>query len=180
MRIEDLSVEQQKLLKTDFGSDIEKTASAQAKVAKEMYDRGSEIAVKIADAMDKEAADQEKQAGDHSLEDAGQEKLAAQMGAFIERGQYDGLQKLGHERHGNKWHYVTPFVEEKVASAAAKGAVNNFRKFIAAKSKDVVGKGKEMAGKAKDAVKANPGKAAAGAGAAGAAAGFAAGRGSKK
>lgn len=178
MRMEDLSAEQQKLLKTDFGADIEKVASAQAKLAKEMYANGQQIALNIADQMDKEAA--EKVASEAvELPDAESEKRAAEMGRFIERGQFDGLRKLGSERHGNEWHYIYPFVEEKVASSAAKAGLNKFRSFMASKGKAVADKAKGAVEKGKDAMKKNPGKAMAGAGAAGAAAGFAAGRSSK-
>jgi hypothetical protein len=167
--MEDLSADQQKLLKTNFGSETEKVAAEQAKIAKEMYAKGQEIALSIADSMDKEAAELEKKASaDAELPDPQQEKVAAQMGAFIERGQYDGLRKLGSERHGNEWHYILPFVEEKVATASAKAGVGKFREFLAGKA----GKAREMMGK-------HPGKAAGGAAAAGAAAGFAGGRASK-
>ena len=169
MRMQDLTADQQKLLKTDFGTEVEKVASEQAKIAKEMYAKGQEIALNIADSMDKEAAELEKNAGANAeLPDAQQEKMAAQMGAFIERGQYDGLRKLGSDRHGNEFHYILPFVEEKVATASAKAGVGKFREFLAGK-----------AGKAREAMGKHPGKAGAGAAAAGAAGGFAAGRASK-
>lgn len=172
MRMEDLTAEQQKLLKTDFGPELEKVASNQAKVAKEMYAKGQEIAVNIADQMDKEAAEKVASA-DYQLDDPEMEKRAAEMGRFIERGQFDGLRKLGSDRHGNEWHYIYPFVEEKVANAAAKGALNKFRNFMASKAKQV---GKNVT----QAVKKSPGKAlgaAAGTGAAaGAAGGYMAGK----
>lgn len=174
MRKEDLSAEQQKLLNTNFGPELEKIAAEQAKIAQEMYAKGQDIALNIADAMDKEAA--EKVASENqsqALEDAQAEKTAAQMGAFIERGQFDGLRKLGSERHGNEWHYIYPFVEEKVAAAGASAAMGKFRNFMASKAKQV---GKDVT----KAVKANPGKAmgaaAAGGAAAGAAGGYAAGK----
>lgn len=150
MRMEDLSAEQRKLLSTDFG-DLEKVAADQAKLAGEMYNRGLEIALNIADGLDKEAAEAEKTAGEnHELPDAHSEKTAQQMGAFIERGQYDGLKKLGADRHSNEWHYFLPFVEEKVAAAGAKAGLDRFRQFITSKAKGVAGKAKDVGGKVVD------------------------------
>lgn len=158
MRIQDLTPEQQAILNTDFGADTEKVAAEQAKIAGEMYTKGLEIALNIADAMDKQAAEAEKIASESDeLNSPEAEKIAAQMGAFIERGQYDGLRKLGSERYGNEWHYIVPFVEEKVASAAAKAGLDRFRKFMAGgaqKAKDFAGKAsakaQEYGGKAKE------------------------------
>lgn len=173
MRKEDLSAEQQKLLNTNFSPELEKVAAEQAKVAQEMYAKGQEIAMNIADAMDKEAAEKVAAEGANpELEDAQQEKMAAQMGAFIERGQFDGLKKLGSERHGNEYHYILPFVEEKVAAAAAMSGLSKFKNFMASKAKSV---GSDIT----KATKKNPGKALGIAGAAGAAAGVGAGRASK-
>jgi hypothetical protein len=157
MRIQDLTPEQQAILSTDFGAETEKVAAEQAKVAGEMYNKGLEIALNIADAMDKQAAEAEKIASESDeLNNPEAEKIAAQMGAFIERGQYDGLRKLGSDRHGNEWHYIAPFVEEKVASAAAKAGLDRFRKFMAGgaqKAKDFAGKAKDKASQAGKAVK---------------------------
>lgn len=151
MRFEDLSAEQQALLNTNFGSETEKVAAEQAKIASEMYSKGLEIASNIADAMDKQAAEAEKTASEAAeLEDAGAEKMAAQMGAFIERGQFDGLRKLGSDRHGNEWHYILPFVEEKVASAAAKAGLQKFRQFMATGAQKAKGMAQSGAKKVKD------------------------------
>jgi hypothetical protein len=130
MRMEDLSPAQRQLLMTDFGQETEKVAAEQAKIAQEMYDRGLDIAVNIANAMDAEYAAEKTAEYDAELEDPYMEKAAQQMGAFIERGQFDGLQKLGAERHGNEWFYILPFVEEKVAAVGARSAATKFTDFM--------------------------------------------------
>lgn len=125
MKIEELSAEDQALVKTDFGTDLEKVASEQAAVIQEMYQTGfDKLATAAADDMDK-AAEQTKIASESEL-DGEQEKTASELGSFIERGFYDGLRKLGADRHGNEMHYLMPFVEEKVAEAGAHSAMKAF------------------------------------------------------
>jgi hypothetical protein len=161
MRFEDLSAADQKLVNTDFGS-LEKVANDQVAQAQEMYEIGfSKLASQIADQLDAEAeAAAVKVAEDLAL-DPESEKLAASLGAFIERGQYDGLRKLGSDRHGNEWHYLLPFVEEKVAAAGGMAALKNFGSKLqsyaaqaGAKAKGYAGqagaKAKEVGAKAKD------------------------------
>jgi len=160
MRFEDLSAADQKLLNTDFG-DLEKVAADQVAQAQEMYEIGfSKLASQIADQLDAEAAEAEKVAEDNTL-DPESEKLAASLAAFIERGQFDGLRKLGSDRHGNEWHYFLPFVEEKVAAAGGMAYLKNFGNKLkgyagtaGSKAKDYAGKAgekaKEVGGKAKD------------------------------
>jgi len=145
MRFEDLSPEDQRLVKTDFGS-LEKQAAAQLEQARVMYETGfHKLATEIADQLDAEAAASEKQASEEYL-DSESEKVAAELGAFIERGQFDGLRKLGSDRHGNEWHYLLPFVEEKVASAGAGAALKAFGK----KLKDHAGSAADYGKKMKD------------------------------
>jgi len=156
MRFEDLSAADQKLLNTDFGG-LEKVAADQVAQAQEMYEIGfSKLASQIADQLDAEAA-AEKVAEDNTL-DPESEKLAASLGAFIERGQFDGLRKLGSDRHGNEWHYLLPFVEEKVAAAGGMAAVTNFGKKLKGYAGAAGSKTKEYAGKAGDKAKEVGGK----------------------
>jgi len=157
MRFEDLSAADQKLLNTDFGG-LEKVAADQVAQAQEMYEIGfSKLASQIADQLDAEAA-AEKVAEDNTL-DPESEKLAASLGAFIERGQFDGLRKLGSDRHGNEWHYLLPFVEEKVAAAGGMAAVTNFGKKLKGYAGAAGSKTKEYAGKAGSKTKEYAGKA---------------------
>jgi hypothetical protein len=152
MRFEDLSAADQKLLNTDFGG-LEKVAADQVEKAQEMYEIGfSKLASQIADQLDAEAAEAEKVAEDNTL-DPESEKLAASLGAFIERGQYDGLRKLGSDRHGNEWHYFLPFVEEKVAAAGGMAALKNFGNKLKGYAAEGVSKAKGYASDAGQAVK---------------------------
>lgn len=126
MKFKDLSPEDQALVRTNFGA-MDKVAEAQVKEAAEAYEYGAETYAKeIADNLDKiaaeEAAEVEKVAGTELTEE--QEKSAAELGAFIEKGVCDGLAKLGQERHNDPMHYFVPFVEEKIAEAGAKAALN--------------------------------------------------------
>lgn len=125
MKFEDLSVADQKLLNTDLG-EFEKDAAAQVAVADEMYSVGfNKLATETADELDALMAS-EKNAAEEVALDAGSEKTASDLSAFIERGFFDGLCKLGQERHGDAGIYLYPYIEEKVAEAGAKGAVRKF------------------------------------------------------
>lgn len=149
MRFEDLSAADKKLVNTDFGS-IEKVANNQVAQAQEMYEIGfSKLASQIADQLDAEADAVEKFAEDLAL-DPESEKLAASLGAFIERGQFDGLRKLGSDRHGNEWHYLLPFVEEKVAAAGGMAALENFGEKLKGYAGKAGEKAKEVGGRVKE------------------------------
>ena len=149
MRYEDLSAADQQLLNTDLG-EIEKDASEQLALADEMYAVGfSKLAQETADNLDAiMAMDKEASYEDLSM-DEGSEKNAFDLGAFIERGFFDGLCKLGAERHGDEMVYLYPFIEEKVAAKASAGALDKVRKFISSKVKAVKGKASEGADWAK-------------------------------
>lgn len=121
MRFEDLSPEDQRLVETDFGS-FEKEAAEQAAVASEMYDTGFfKLASETADYLE-ELYSQEKVAEEAIALDDESEKIAQECGAFIERGFFDGLMKLGQERYNDPMAYIMPFVEEKVAAEGGKAA----------------------------------------------------------
>ena len=145
MRFEDLSAADQKLLNTDLG-DFEKEAAAELALADEMYTAGfQKLAVETADYLDslyeeKVAAEKEDSKEDKE-EDKEEEKKASDLAAFIERGYFDGLRKLGSERHGDEMAYLTPFVEEKIAEAGAKAALGK----VWSKMKGHAGKASEAA-----------------------------------
>jgi hypothetical protein len=104
-----------------------KAASAdQQSLMTEMFTRGQEMGLAIADQMDKLAAETEKVAAVESTLDEEGTKLAAVCGAFIERGQFEKLAELGVERHQDSLHYFYPYVEEKVAEIGAVKAVKAF------------------------------------------------------
>jgi hypothetical protein len=149
MKFEDLSQEDQKLVNTDLG-EFEKHAAADMAIADEMYTVGfTKLASETADyldnmfAMQKEAS--EAPAEDNKMDEAS-EKIAQDRAAFIERGYFDGLRKLGSDRHGDEMAYLYPFIQEKIAA----GRWESAGKWIADKTKAVA----EQAGKAKGAVKA--------------------------
>ena len=125
--MEKLSQEEIQLLNTDFGEEIEKHAAARATAINDAYQYGfDKKASELANDMDKLAAEAEE-AKKKEIEDEDEdeemdeesEKAAAELGAFIERGFFDGLRKEGAERHGNEMHYLQPYIEEKIAVSAA-------------------------------------------------------------
>ena len=129
-----LSQEQQELLNTDFG-DFEKEAEARLEVVQEMYAYGHnkiahDIASNIEELIKQAEEDEEKEEKEDKKEemDEESEKAAAEMGAFIERGVFDGLCKLGQENHQDPTFYLLPFIEEKVAKAGGFAAVKQFAK----------------------------------------------------
>lgn len=125
MKLEDLSAQDQALIGTDFG-ELDKVAGEMVKEAGECYERGFEkTALEIADSLDKVAEEDDKKEDEHKLDDES-EKKAAQLGAFYERGVFDGLAKLGEARHGDPMHYFMPFIEEKVAEGGMRAALNAF------------------------------------------------------
>jgi hypothetical protein len=129
MKFQDLSAEDQALVRTDFG-DMDKVAEGMVKQATECYERGYEkTAAEIADNVDKLAEESKKEEEEEKKEHEEHpehEKAAAELGAIYERGVFDGLAKLGSDRHGDPMHYFWPFIEEKVAAAGAHGAVSKF------------------------------------------------------
>jgi hypothetical protein len=144
MRFEDLSAEDQKLLSTDLG-DFEKEAAAEVALAQEMYETGfSKLATESADYLDSllEKVAEEKE--DDKEDDADEEtkKTASDLGAFIERGFFDGLCKLGQDRHGDETYYLMPYLEEKVAENARVKAVGEFMKRMGGKAQAAAGKAK--------------------------------------
>lgn len=148
MKFEDLSAEDQALLNTDLG-DFEKEAAAEMALAQEMYQTGfSKLAAETADYIDsllvKEA--EEKEEDKEEEEDEENKKTASDLGAFIERGFFDGLCKLGQERHGDASFYLVPYLEEKVAAKAGGAAVAGLQKMLG-KAKEY---GSAAAGKAKE------------------------------
>lgn len=154
MRFEDLSPEDQALVKTDFGA-MDKVAAEQVKQASDCYAYGAEkIALEIADAQDKlaeEEAKKEKEEEEHKLDEE-KEKTAAELGAFTERGVFDGLAKLGQERHSDPLHYFYPYMEQKIAEAGAAAALEK-----AAKAMDFLKSlGEKAKGHASAAGKASP------------------------
>ena len=154
MKFEDLSPEDQKLVNTDLGA-FEKEAAARLELANEMYEVGfNKLAAETADSMDeyfsKVASAEEV---DNSINlDSESEKVAQELGAFIEKGYIDGLRKLGQDRHGDETVYLMPFLEEKVASKGAKAwlaglgkKVKGFGEAAKSKAKDVGGSAKAKA-----------------------------------
>lgn len=150
MRFEDLSPEDKMLVQTDLG-DFDKEAAEKLATVNEMYEVGFlKLASETADNLDQVVAQmaQTKVASELKM-DKVSEKFAAEYGAFIERGFFDGLCKLGQERHGNEWYYVMPFIEEKVAAFGASKAMEALGKQI----KNVGAYHKTMAQKVKHGVK---------------------------
>ena len=153
MRYEDLNQYDQELLNTDLG-DFEKEASEKLAEANEVYAYGQEQAHAIADQMDyamaKHAEEEEEDDDEEEEMDEESEKKAAELGAFIERGLFDELTKLGSERHGDPMHYYYPYMEEKIAQIGAEEKLAGWREALTS----VAAKGKDLAGKAKEKLKA--------------------------
>lgn len=113
----------EELLSTDFGEEIEKLAAEQVEACQEAYAYGCEkLAAEAAEEMDKEDKKEDDKEDKKEKMDGESEKAAAELGAFIERGFFDGLRKLGSERHGDEFHYIAPYVEQKIAAAGAETA----------------------------------------------------------
>lgn len=126
MNFAELSAEDQQLVQTDLG-DFDKLAAQQLAIADEMYTVGFEkLATETADYLDAmfaKVAEDEKDKEEEKMDEES-EKKAAELGAFIERGYFDGLRKLGSERHGDELAYLMPFIEEKIAASGAKSALS--------------------------------------------------------
>ena len=132
MRYEDLSAEDQKLLNTDLGP-FEKEAEARMSLANEMYNVGfNKLASETADNLDEyfSKVAEASEEGDSLSLDTESEKVAQELGAFIEKGYFDGLRKLGQERHDDELAYLLPFLEEKVAAKGAKAMLARFGKEV--------------------------------------------------
>lgn len=123
MRFQDLSPADQKLLNTDLG-DFEKEAAAELALADEMYAVGFEkLAAETADYLEElYASEKTASEGNESMDDES-EKRAHDLAAFIERGYFDGLRKLGSERYNDEMAYLYPFIEEKIAAEGARAAL---------------------------------------------------------
>lgn len=135
MRFEELSQEDQMLLKTQFPEELEKAAAAEIQVAQECYSVGFEkFAGEIAENLEKLAneGEEEEEEKEHEKKlTEEQKKEASAKGAFIFQGTLDGLKKLGQENYGDELAYLYPFIQEKMAGLES-----------------VVRAGKELAGKA--------------------------------
>ena len=151
MRYEDLSQEDQELVNMDFG-DLEKEAQEKLAEANEVYAYGQEQAHLVADQMDeamaKFASDDNDEDDDEEEElDEESEKKAAELGAFIERGMFDELTKLGSERHGDAMYYYYPYMEEKVAQIGAEEKLAGWKEEVGKKLTQAGKYVKEKAGK---------------------------------
>jgi hypothetical protein len=157
MNIKDLSQEEQQLLNTDFG-DLEKEAAARLQQVEEMYGYGHDkLASEIADGIDElvkvaEEEEKEEEDEDEGKMDDESEKSAAEFGAFIERGVFDGLSKLGSDRHNDPMYYFYPFMEEKIAAGGAAAALKRVKSMGSAG----LDKAKGLGAKGIDYVKKNP------------------------
>ena len=123
MRYEDLSPADQQLLNTDLG-EVEKVAAEKIALADEMYSTGfNKLATEAADAIEATYAEKTAASEDVSMDDES-EKVASDLGSFIERGFFDGLRKLGSDRYGDEMAYLNVLIEEKVAQAGAAAALD--------------------------------------------------------
>lgn len=146
--MEKLSQQEEALLNIDFGPELEKMAADRAAAITDAYDYGFEKhAAAVAAEFDKLAEEEEDEDEDEDEDeemDEESEKAAAELGAFIERGFFDGLRKLGAERHNDELHYIMPYVMQKVAAGKAQGAMASMKK-LWSQAKDVGAKGVEKA-----------------------------------
>jgi hypothetical protein len=116
MKFSELSQQDKMLLNTDFSEGLEKAAAEEVNIFNQMYTMGYEkLASETADSLDKLAAEKDEEEEEKEELDEESEKKAAELGAIIERGFFDGLCKLGQDRHGDEMHYLAPFVQEKMA-----------------------------------------------------------------
>ena len=96
-----LSLEDQKLLKTDLG-EYEKIAEQQLEAATEAYNFGADYAVEVAQNIEKKAqaklneVEMIKSASDKQIE------MADGISSFMMEGFNDGLAKIAHELYGNE------------------------------------------------------------------------------
>lgn len=128
----ELTAQDKALLDMQFDAETEKIAAAQAAAIQEAYLYGLEkIAKDIADAHDEEEKKDDKEEKAEKMDEES-EKAAAELGAFIERGLFDGLRKLGSERHGNELHYIEPYILDKIAADFGSKAVEIGKKALKA------------------------------------------------
>jgi uncharacterized membrane-anchored protein YhcB (DUF1043 family) len=143
MRFQDLSPEDQRLVKTNFGDDVEKIAAERVALANEMYQQGYDvIATAIVDQLNKTASEDEKKENPFAAKDKEEheekeehegkmdpesEKSASELGKLIARGTLDSLMEKGASEHGDQLHYLYPYLEQKVAAAGADSALKVFR-----------------------------------------------------
>ena len=150
MKYQELSAEDKKLLNTDLG-EFDKVAAAEMSLAQEMYLNGFEkLAAETADYLDTvfaKVAEEEKEEKEEKKEDEDEEtkKTAEELGAFIERGFFDGLRKLGAERYGDETVYIYPYLEEKVAEGGKFKAVRELAAKAGKSITDLPGKVRGLA-----------------------------------
>lgn len=132
-----LSEQDKALINADFGEEIEKVAAAHAADIQEAYAYGfAKLAAEVAEAKDeedkkeKEGSKEDKDEDKKEKMDEESEKKAAELGAFIERGFFDGLRKLGAERHNNEAYYLEPFITAKVAEESGKKETHYVRRAL--------------------------------------------------
>ena len=120
----------EELLNMQFDEETEKLAAVRTEAIKNCYNYGMDKlaaeAIAQFDAQEKIAAEDNEEENEEEEEeneeeemDEESEKAAAELGAFIERGFFDGLRKEGSARHDDELHYVLPYVMEKAAAEAA-------------------------------------------------------------
>ena len=148
MRFSDLSRADQELLQSDLGN-FDKVAAEQVALIDEMYSTGfNKLAAETADMLDKLAEEE--------LDEEG-EKTAAVCGAWTERGFFDGLAKLGADRHGDELYYLAPFIEEKIAGKAS-DAMKSIRGAYNSAKGAIANNHKQMKDSAKAAITGHSGK----------------------
>lgn len=164
MKFEDLSPEDQALVKTDFGAELEKQAAAEVAEAQELYAMGFEkMAAADAEAMDKEKEEEEKEEANKPEKKLNEEqkKEASAKGAFIARGYIDGLMEKGASLHQDPLHYLYPAIAEVlVKEGADAGKVSEFLGNIKKKVSEGAAKAKESASAAAAKAKEHAGAAA--------------------
>jgi len=155
----ELTKEDQALLNTQFDPETEKLAAAQAAQIQEAYQYGfAKIAKEVADEKDEdEKKEKEEPKKDEKMDDES-EKAAAELGAFIERGFFDGLRKLGSERHQDEGYYLAPFINGKIEEIKEAGAMDFARKAVTAVKDYTTQAGRQVATGARQAKSAITGR----------------------
>lgn len=147
-----LSAQEQALLNTDFGEDMEKSAAERVSACNEAYAYGfAKLAAEAADAKDEEDKEEERKEEKKEKMDEESEKAAAELGAFIERGFFDGLRKEGSDRHGDELYYIEPLILDKIAAAKGKATAAAAKRLMD-HLRSAGSKVTDAAGKAKDSV----------------------------
>lgn len=146
MKFEELSKEDQELVNTDFGADLEKQAAEEIAEAVELYNMGFEkLAAEDVKAVEEEEKKKEEEEENDPVNKLteGQKKEASAKGAFIAKGYLDGLMEKGASLHQDPYHYLYPALEEILVKEGAD----------ASKAKGIMEAVKGHYSKAKDAVK---------------------------